>query len=125
MKNSKVSKQLSISSWNVNGLIKRLNGTRQCKLDEPLFCEKLFSDIIFLSETHLSNSDSIAYKGYKYYANCRSDGPSRLRGGLGVLIRQSLVKGITIVDKSSSESIWLKLSRTFFGFRKDIYLCLL
>ena len=123
MYRSKISTQLSVTSWNVNGLIKRLNGHRHYKFDDPAFRQLIVSDIVFLCETHLCYNENVTIEGYKYWANCRSIEPSRVRGGLGVFIKQSLVKGIEIVDKTCTEYIWLKLSRYFFGFPNDIYIC--
>ena len=48
----KVSKKLSITSYNINGLYKRISGDRICKLDDNNFGKFMTSDIIFLSETH-------------------------------------------------------------------------
>ena len=92
MYRSKISTQLSVTSWNVNGLIKKLNGHRHCKFDDPAFRQLIVSDIVFLCETHLCYNENVTIEGYKYWANCRSIEPSRVRGGLGVFIKQSLVK---------------------------------
>ena len=119
----KVSKFLSISSWNVNGLFKRINGDRFCKLDETEFRDKITSDIVFMCETHASGKDILYCNGYKYIAVCRSQEPSRARGGLGVFIKHSLSKGVQVMDNSNCEYIWLKLSKSFFGFNNDVYLC--
>ena len=119
----KVSKSLSITSWNVNGLFRRINGQRLCKLDDEEFHRKIVSDIVFMCETHASYQDNLHYNGYKYIAVCRSQEPSRARGGLGVFIKHSVSKGVHVVDKSNCEYIWLKLSKHFFGFDNDIYMC--
>ena len=82
----KRSKSLSITSWNVNGLFRRINGQRLCKLDEGEFHKNICSDIVFMCETHASYQDNLHFNGYKYIAVCRSQKPSRARGGLGVFI---------------------------------------
>ena len=120
---SKISKSLSISSWNVNGLFKRINGDRFCKLDENDFRNKITSDIVFMCETHASDRDTLYCNGYKHITVCRSQEPSRARGGLGVFIKHSISKGVQVMDKSNCEYIWLKLLKSFFGFNNDIYLC--
>ena len=119
----KTSTQISITSWNVNGLIKRINGNRYSKLDDPTFRKYIVSDFVFMCETHLCYNANVSLEGYKYFANCRTTEPSRVRGGLGVFIKHNLMKGVKIVDKSCTEYIWLKLSRNFFGFPNDIYIC--
>ena len=45
---TKLSTQLSVTSWNVNGLIKRLNGNRYSKLDDPTFIESILFLILCL-----------------------------------------------------------------------------
>ena len=81
------------------------------------------SDIIFLSETHSSNKDMLFYDGYKCFSNCRSESSSKKRGGLAVFIRRHILNGVSLVDKSQSELMWFKLSSTFFGLSRDLYIC--
>ena len=118
----KASRQVTICSWNINGAYKRLDGQRVCKLDEDIFKENMNSDIIFLCETHLSLIDNLYYDGYKFFSNCRTMKPSKSKGGLGLFIKQTLLKGVKIVDKSHSEYVWVKLCHKFFGFQRDIYI---
>ena len=107
----KASKLVTISSWNINGAYyKRIDGQRVCKLDEDEFKETMVSDILFLCETHLSLSDNLYYDGYKFISNCRSIKPSKLKGGLGLFVKQTLIKGVKIIDKSYSDYMWVKLS---------------
>ena len=47
--------------------------------------------------------------------NCRSMESSKKRGGLVVFIKRNILSGITLIDKSSSEMMWFKLSGAFFG----------
>ena len=117
----KASKLVSITSWNINGVNKRINGQRTCKMDEDEFKQRMVSDIVFLCETHLAYNDNLYYSGYKYFSNCRSTETSRLKGGLGLFVKQSFIKGVKIIDTSCSEYIWVKLCRNHFGFDKDIY----
>ena len=108
------SKTLSVASWNVNGLFRNVNGVRTCKLDNPQFSSKLCSDIIILNETHASSNDILNLDGYFCVSNCRSTNPSRLRGGVAVLIKNNLRKGVKIIDKSHTDIVWLKLHKSFF-----------
>jgi hypothetical protein len=48
----KVSRNVSITSWNVNGLLKKSTSQKLCKLDDNNFSKYMQSDIICLSETH-------------------------------------------------------------------------
>ena len=81
------SKSLTVCSWNVNGIFRNINGIRTCKLDNPLFCNKLTSDIVILTETHACTNDVLNLNGYFCISNCRSENPSRLRGGIAIFIK--------------------------------------
>ena len=94
--------------------IVNINGVRTCKLDNPQFSSKLCSDIIILNETHASSNDILNLDGYFCVSNCRSTNPSRLRGGVAVLIKNNLRKGVKIIDKSHTDIVWLKLHKSFF-----------
>ena len=121
---TKISRQLTISSWNVNGLFKRIDGQRFCKLDDIDFQRKLTSDIIFLCETHAQLNEALSLEGYRYIANCRTEDNRRSsKRGLGIFIKHSIVKGIKIVDKSCSEYLWLRLDQQFFGLKRNLFLC--
>jgi hypothetical protein len=67
----KVSKYISITSWNVNGLYRRSNGERLCKLDDDSVHTFMKSDIVCLSETHATKQDILKYEGYKCYTSWR------------------------------------------------------
>ena len=121
----KTSKQLSISGWNVNGIFKNSSGAKTCKLENEYFNEIMKSDIVFLSETHTSLSDPLSYDNYKCYINCRSNEPSKKRGGLAVFIKRQISTGITLVDKSMTEIMWFKLNAHFFGLERDLFICFL
>ena len=40
-----------------------------------------------------------------------------------VLINKNIQKGVAFLTSSSSEIVWLKLSKTHFRFKNDVYLC--
>ena len=90
----KVSKKISISGWNVNGLFQKVNETRVSKLDDIYFKHFMKSDIIFLSENHLSYKDPICMR----VSNCRFKEHSRKRWGLAVLIKRTILNGISLID---------------------------
>ena len=87
----KVSTNLSITSWNVNGLFKRVNGDIICKLDDHQFSEVMNSDIVTFSETHASSDDILAYNGFKCYINCRKSETNRARVGLAIFVKKDMV----------------------------------
>ena len=120
--NRKISSSLSIKCWNVNGLFKRVNGSRICKLDDSDLKNNLNTDIVILVETHACENDVLKLNDYFCISNCRSKNISRKRGGVAVFVKQSLRRGIKIVDRKHPDMIWFKLQRNFFGFDKDLYI---
>ena len=120
-----VSKQISISGWNINGMYRRNNGANLCKMNDDSLNGVMKSDIVFLSETHLSYKDTLSHDGYKCFLNCRSNESRKRRGVLAVFIKRSILTGITLVDKSLSELMWFKMNSKFFGFEKDLFICFL
>ena len=116
-----VTKQISVSSWNINGVYRKTSGAKANKIHDDEFQKIKKSDVIFLSETHTIYI--FLYDGYASFMNCRSMDSSKKRGGLVVFIKRNILSGITLVDKSSSEMMWFKLSGAFFGLQRDIYIC--
>jgi exonuclease III len=101
-----VTKLISVSSWNINGVYRKTCGTKANKIHDDEFQKIKKSYVIFLSETHTSYSDILLYDGYKSFMNCHSMDSSKKRGGIVVFIKRNILSGITLVDKSSSEKMW-------------------
>ena len=118
-----VTKQISVSGWNINGAYRKTCGTKANNIHDDEFQKIKKSDVIFLSETHTSYSDILLFDGYKSFMNCRSMESSQKRGGLVVFIKRNILSGITLIDKSSSEMMWFKLSGAFFRSQRDLYIC--
>lgn len=116
------SKNVSICSYNVNGLYRRSNGERLCKLDDESFESCMKSDIVCLLETHATKRDVLNYEGYKCYSCCRPEETNKPSGGIAVFIKKEFTTGIKLIDKSNSDIIWLKLDKSFFNFSKDLFL---
>ncbi|CAG2203871.1 unnamed protein product [Mytilus edulis] len=121
----KVSKQLSISSWNVNGLFKRISGNRVCKLDDDNICQIMTADIVGLSETHIPTNEILNYDGYKCFVNCRSSDSNKVRGGLATFFKKEILSGVKLMDKTMDDIMWFKLDKTFFSFDRNVFLCFL
>ena len=69
-----ISKFLNICCWNVKSLFNRVNEIHTNKLDDPLFLQRLKSEIIILTETHASKKDILSvcsrfYQWYQWYTN--------------------------------------------------------
>ena len=114
----KKSSFISICSWNVGGLISKTYN----KLKYNAFIQEISPyDVVFLSETHIGNDVAVHLYGFQYISICRSMSKnSRYYGGLAILIRNSVRKGIQILQNTSSEFQWVKLSKDFFNLNNDI-----
>ena len=83
-------------------------------------------DIFVILESWLGPDDSCP--NINGYTNFRSERKKewkarRNSGGIIIYIRKNIAKGVTKIENSSTESIWMKLSKSFFGLFKDLYLC--
>lgn len=119
----KVSRNVSITSWNVNGLFKKSTSQKLCKLDDNNFSKYMQSDIICLSETHAHSKDILQYVGYKCCMNCRDNNSKKPSGGLATFIKRNIVHGIQLIDKSVKDMLWFKLDKGFFKLPSVLYLC--
>ena len=84
-------------------------------------------DFILLSETWSANYSEYQIPGYDEYASHRaviSKNARRLSGGVILYVKRKISPGVQLVKNSTSEVIWVKLDRHFFGFRSDLLLCL-
>jgi hypothetical protein len=113
---------LNICTWNVGGMI--TEGTNKCM--ENKFIEQIKNfDIVLLTETHIGYSTNITVNNFSYYPVCRNkSNNNRYFGGLGILIKKNIRKGISVLQNTNTEFQWLKLKKEFFQFKTDIYLCL-
>lgn len=123
--NSLRSNNISIGFWNIDGLYETTSNLRSCKLGYS-HIEKLLRkfDIIGLVETHCGHDEKIAFDGYKIFSNCRKKNRvnNRFYGGISVLVRNNIHRGVKFIESSTSEIQWLKLSKSYFNLDEDIYL---
>ena len=115
--------ELSIQSWNINGIFTNINGFKYSKLDNPLF-ENLVNqhDIFGLIETHhtCDDIDKLQIRGYKCYQACRKKLKfGRKHGGIAVYVRDILLPGVTKVSTTGSETVQIKLDRQAFTLDRD------
>ena len=112
--------------WNVEGLFVDINKTKLCKLYDPAVIERVSSfDILALQEIQCGPSET---QGLSVHGFCmlpfhrKMSANKRYFGGMMILIRKSLRKGIKIVDNFNSDKVWIKLDKMFFNFDKDLYI---
>lgn len=110
---------LTISSWNVQGL------GDKCRDDFFVSCLKY--DINILLETWKGTDQNYNFEGYKIIQKCRKKKKRsrRFSGGIVIFYKSELHKGITEVSEISlSENrVWIKLDKTHFGWEKDLFIC--
>ena len=114
---------LNICSWNVGGLLSEHHDKSN---DKNFLSELAQNDLVLLTETHVGYENHLKFDNFLYYPFCRPKSKNnRYFGGLGILIRKEIRKGVNFLNNGTSEYQWLKLKREFFNLNKDIYLCLI
>ena len=99
---------LAILSFNVEGLSAQLN--------DSSFHDLLnLHDINILTETWRSSDSKIELTGFWDYSQVRPKHKNAIRhsGGISILIRKELRKGIKIAQDIEG-FVWLKFDKTFF-----------
>ena len=59
---------------------------------------------------------------FKHFVKCRNKTGKRAFGGLSLYINQKLANGVSYVLTENKNTIWCKLDRNYFGFKKYLYL---
>ena len=73
-----------------------------------------------------TKSEETIFIDKSYFSHCVNrpkQGQFPNSGGMMVLINKCIKNGITILKNKSSEIVWLQLSKQYFGFTDDVYLC--
>ena len=105
--------KLTIISWNVHGLFYKLNNERHSKLKDPDIIKYLNSDIVGIVETKACEFDSISLQGYSLLSKTNRPRLSEgIYGGVAVLCKVGISKGITPLPVKHSEYIWIKLKKS-------------
>ena len=119
--------KLNISSWNAHGLFCRLNNERHSKFLKRSRYHKIpNSDIVGIVETKACETDSISLlQGYALLSKTNRQRLNKgIYGGVAVLCKVGISKGITPLPVTHSEYIWIKLKKSrFLTSKKDIYIC--
>lgn len=121
---------IKLLSWNVHGLVKKVDNNYVSKLDSSYFQNLLKNDysIIGLCETWL-NDDSIqqcdlmGYQKVVSVRKCTNKKAKRPSGGIIVYFKNEIKPGIVVEHSSHDDMIWLRLKKDFFQCEKDIYVC--
>ena len=111
---------INIGYWNVNKLISK----QVDKTKDNAFAESINkNDIIGLAEVKCDMTKCGFENFIAHYVERKPNKGKQTYGGLGILIRQNLRKGVKYLPLTCSEYQWLMLDKNFFGFDTDVYLC--
>ena len=83
-------------------------------------------DCISLVESWLSDASVVNSPGFYSFSKFKqkSERANRNSGGIIVLIKSELRKGVKFLEKESSEEfVWWKLEKDFFHMKQDLYVC--
>lgn len=110
---------LNICTWNVGGMIS--DGIN--KSTDKLFIDQIKNyDLVLLTETHIGYNTTIEITDFTYYPVCRDKSSNnRYFGGLGILVKRNIRKGISILPNTNKDYQWLMLKKDFFNLKKDIF----
>ena len=101
---------LHIACWNINGYkVKRYN-----KYNDTAFINNICNkDIICLLETHCPFEESINLPNFSAVSLIRPKNKrtNKVSGGLTVLVRSEIKQGVTFLEHTNNDYIWLKLCK--------------
>lgn len=119
--------KLALAFWNIDGAHSRIANHRVSKLlnddVQNILCQH---DIVCLVETHCGLEDMLELPGYKSFSKIREKTARAKRnyGGITACIKKEILNGISILPSNSTEIMWIKLCRVFFGLEKDTFLAI-
>ena len=91
------------------------------KMQYPEFRDLISNDDLFcVTKSKLDNHDLVTMPGYKFISQPRHQKLLRKSGGIGVLVKDTISRHISIIDSDSDYLLWLKLSKSFFNAEDDL-----
>ena len=114
---------LTIGCWNIQEIYEKVNDIKICEIDEDVFINTVEKfDILCIQETHTASDNLFAeIKGFQAIPHCRKvSSNNRYFGGFMVLVRNTIRKGVNILDTDDKDIFEIKLQKDFFGLQYDI-----
>ena len=116
---------LTVGCWNIAGIYEKVNGIKVCKLNDKTFIDTLNKfDILCLQETHTSQISTTVFNSMNNFTaipHCRQISKNhRYFGGMLLLIRKTVRKGIKIKQNFDVDSLEISLQKNFFGIDHNI-----
>ncbi|MEW8547168.1 MAG: endonuclease/exonuclease/phosphatase family protein, partial [Candidatus Thiodiazotropha sp.] len=109
-------------TWNVQGL-------NTCLQDNEFLNFVSQFDILFCCETWQRQNDKFTIEGYNCICVPRPESLKirgkgrRGHGGICLFVRESLSKGIEVIETDPAGFIWVKFCKDFFSLTFDLYNC--
>ena len=94
------------------------------KLQDREFTQVIQSyDFITLVETWLPTKSKISIEGFYSFSKSgkKNKRARRYSGGISILVKQNLKRGVKIIDEKYEGFLWVKLCKDFFHFPQDIF----
>lgn len=80
-------------------------------------------DIVCFQETWLTESNILQIPGYSIFRSDRKTSKNKNSGGVVIIYKSILSKGIQKIKSKNNDFLWIKLNKSFFGLECDLYLC--
>ena len=116
-------KFLTVGCWNIEGIYEKFNGYSTCKLNDEIFLKSMNGfDILCLQETHVSDTENFDVpENFVAIPHCRNvSGNGRYFGGMLLLIRKSLRKGVIINKDFDVDILVMTLRKDYFDLERDL-----
>ena len=127
---------LNILSWNINGVGSKFLDSLDPHNPTSDSSEKLVQflreyDLVCMQETFFTDTEMMYHKlgpvvrKYDVFHSLRTRKHKKAKrgsGGVVLLFKKQIKKGIFLVNNKHEDFLWVKLCKEYFGFEHDIYL---
>jgi exonuclease III len=101
--------------WNINGLSKD-------KCHDPALIEYVTKHDCAIFVESWINIACLNVPGYYTYSKAAIKGKyGRAKGGIVIMLKESIRKGVKILQNNDDFVVWLKFEKLFFAMEKDMY----
>ena len=114
----------TFASWNIQGLRSKSHD----KTRDPYFKQEIKNfDVVGLLETHTveGQDPEIPIAGFEtfYIHQPKHKNAPHGSGGIAILIKPHLRKGIKLFPSKTKDYVWLQLDKASLGLRKSLFIC--
>ncbi len=119
------STHLRIGCWNIQGLLSKSHD----KTNDECFLDAIKdNDIVGLTETHTVEGGTLPpaigdFETHYFHRPKHTKAPHG-SGGIAILLKPDMRKGIKIFPATHNDYIWLSLDPKHFGTKQTVYVCI-